>query len=183
MGFTDLGGTDLNRDAALDKVDDIASHALAFLIRGMCTELKFCLAHFATTGITGAQLLPLFWEAVCILEPTCNLWVIAIASDGTSPNRRFYRLHKSLDGGADKDECYRTVNLLAPHRFEYFFFDAPRLIKTTRNCLYHSGSGNCTRYLWNNGQYILQQHVAQLFYEDIDNGLKCFQSSPMITLS
>ena len=88
--------------------DDVASHALAFLICGMCMELKFCLAYFATTA---AQLLPLFWEAVCILELTCNLWVIAIASDGASPNR----LHKSLRGVADKDECYRTVNLYAPH--------------------------------------------------------------------
>ena len=91
--------------------DDIASHALAFLVCGMCMELKFCLAYFATTGITAAQLLPLFWEAVCILELTCNLWVIAIASDGASPNR----LHKSLHGVANKDECYRTVNLYAPH--------------------------------------------------------------------
>ena len=60
---------------------------------------------------TAAQLLSPFWEAVCILELTCNLWVIAIASDGASPNR----LHKSLHGVADKDECYRTVNLCAPH--------------------------------------------------------------------
>ena len=74
-------------------------------------ELKFCLAYFGSTGITPAQLLPLFWEAVCILELTCNLWVIAITSDGASPNR----LHKSLHGVADKDECYCTVNLCAPH--------------------------------------------------------------------
>ena len=110
IGLNDLGDTDLNY-AALDKVDDIASHALPFFIRGMCMELKFCLAYFATTGITAAQLLPLFWEAVCILELTCNLWVIAIVSDGASPNR----LHKSLHEVADKDECYHTVNLCAPH--------------------------------------------------------------------
>ena len=72
----------------------IATHALAFLVRGVCTELKFGLAHFATTGITAAQLMPLFWEAICILEMTCNLWVIAATSDGVSPNRRFFRLHK-----------------------------------------------------------------------------------------
>ena len=45
-----------------------------------------------------------------MLELTCNLWVIAIALDGASPNR----LHKSLDGVSDKDECYRTLNLCAP---------------------------------------------------------------------
>lgn len=170
IGFTDLGDLELNF-AVLEKSDEIATHALAFLVRGVCTELKFCLAHFATTGVTAAQLMPLFWEAVGILETTCNLWVIATTSDGASPNRRFYRLHKQLDGD-DGDVCNRTVNLYAPHRFIYFFSDAPHLIKTTRNCLLHSGSGTCTRYMWNNGHYILWSHIAQMFYQDIDNGLK-----------
>ena len=171
IGFTDLGDPDLNF-GSLEKTDEIATHALAFLVRGVCTELKFCLAHFATTGVTAAQLMPLFWEAVCILETTCNIWVIAATSDGASPNRRFYRLHKPLDGDADTDVCYRTINLYAPHRFVYFFSDAPHLVKTTRNCLLHSGSGTCTRYMWNDGHYILWQHIAQIFYQDVDRGLK-----------
>lgn len=171
IGFTDLGDLDLNC-AVLDKPDDLATHALAFLVRGVCTELKFCLTHFSTNGVTAAQLMPIFWEAVCILESSCNLWVIATTSDGASPNRGFYRLHKPLDGDSGRDVCYRTINLFAPHRYIYFMSDAPHLIKTTRNCLYHSGSGTCTRYMWNNGQYILWQHIAQLFYQDIDNGLK-----------
>ena len=133
----------------------IATHALAFLVRGVCTDLQFGLAHFATTGITAAQLMPLFWEAVCILETTCNLWVIAATSDGASPNTRFYRLYKPLDGDADGDVCYRTINLHAPHRYADIFSDAPHVVKTTRNCLKSSGSGSCTRYFWNNGQYIL----------------------------
>lgn len=80
-----------------------------------------------------------------------------------------------MDGDADTDVCYRTINLYAPHRFIYFISDAPHLIKTTRNCLYHSGSGTCTRYMWNDGQFILFQHIAQLYYQDIDNGLKLLQ--------
>ena len=171
IGFTDLGDLELSY-GALMKVDEIATHALAFLIRGICTQLKFCLAHFATTGVTAAQLMPLFWEAVCILETTCNLWVIGVTSDGASPNRRFYRLHKPIDGDAAHDVCYRTVNLYAPHRFVYFFADAPHLVKTTRNCLLHSGSGTCSRYMWNNGQYILWQHISQMFYQEMDSGLK-----------
>ena len=112
---------------------------------------KFCLAHFATTGVTADQIMPLFWDAVCILEVNCNLWVIAATSDGASPNRRFYRMHKAMDGGTDKDVCYRTVNLYARHRYIYFFSDAPHLVKTARNCLLHSGSDKCTRYMWNEG--------------------------------
>ena len=95
--FIDLGDPDLNF-GVLEKVDALASHALAFLVRGICTELKFGLAHFATSGITAAQLMPIFWEAVCILETTCNLWVIAATSDGASPNRRFYRCTVILMG-------------------------------------------------------------------------------------
>ena len=144
IGFTDLGDVELNF-GVLEKVDEIATHALAFLVRGVCTELKFCLAHFATIGVTAAQLLPLFWEAVCILESSCNFWVVAATSDGASPNRRFYRIHKPLDGDVEKDVCYRTMNPYAPHLFVYFFSDAPHLVKTTRNCLPHSGSGTCTR--------------------------------------
>ena len=171
IGFTDLGDLELNY-AVLEKVNEIATHALAFLVRGVCTDLKFCLAHFATTGATSAQLMPLFWEAVCILETSCNVWVIAATSDGASPNRRFYRLHKPLDGDVGTDVCYRAVNIFAPHRFVYFFSDAPHLVKTTRNCLMHSGSGKCTRYMWNDGQYLLWQHITEIFYQDVDNGLK-----------
>lgn len=146
IGFVDLGDPDVNF-AVLEKADEIASHALVFLIRGVCTQLKFSLAYFATSGVTSIQLLPIFWEAVCILESSCNLWVIAATSDGASPNRSFYRMHKALDGDSGKEVCYRTINFYAPHRFIYFFSDAPHLIKTTRNCLYHSGSGSCTRYV------------------------------------
>ena len=145
IGFTDLGDPDLNF-GTLEVPDMIATHPLAFLVRGVCTELKFGLTPFATTGITAAQLMPLFWEAICILEMTCNLWVIAATSDGASPNRGFFRLHKPLNGNADGDVCYRTVNLYAPHSFIYFFADAPHLVNTTRNCLKSSGSGTCTRY-------------------------------------
>lgn len=146
IGFVDLGDPDVNF-AVLEKADEIATHALVFLIRGVCTQLKFSLAYFATSGVTSIQLLPIFWEAVCVLESSCNLWVIAATSDGASPNRSFYCMHKALDGDSGKDVCYRTINFYAPQRFIYFFSDAPHLIKTTRNCLYHSGSGSCTRYV------------------------------------
>ena len=169
-GFTDLGDPDINF-ATLDKVNAIASHVLVFMVRGVCTELKFGLANLATTSVTAHQLIPLFWEAVCLLEITCNLWVIATTADGASPNRRFFRLHKAL-GDVQGHVCYRTKNLYAPHRYIYFFSDAPHLIKTTRNCLVHSGATKGTRYMWNNGLYVLWQHITSMVYEDFDSGLK-----------
>ena len=41
----------------------------------------------------------------------------------------------------DVDAVYRTVNLYHPSRYICFFADALHLMKTTRNCMYHSGSG------------------------------------------
>ncbi|XP_044165514.1 uncharacterized protein LOC122949486 [Acropora millepora] len=114
IGFVDLGDPDVNF-AVLEKADEIATHALIFLIRGACTQSKFSLAYFATSGVTSIQLLPIFWEAVCILQSSCNLWVIPATSDAVSPNRSFYRMHKALDGDSGKDVCYRTINFYAPH--------------------------------------------------------------------
>ena len=56
IGFIDLGDPDLNF-GVLEKFDAVGSHALTFLVCGVCTELKFGLAHFATTGITTANIL------------------------------------------------------------------------------------------------------------------------------
>lgn len=89
VGLTDFGDPEKNF-AALDKVDELATHALVFMLQGVCTELKYSFAYFGSDGVSGVQLFTLFWEAVCILECTCNLWVIAVASDGSSANRRFY---------------------------------------------------------------------------------------------
>ena len=86
IGFTDLGDLEMNF-AVFDKTDEIARHALAFIVRGVSSPLKFCLAHFSTNGVTAAQLMRIFWEAVCILETSCNVWVICTTSDRASSNR------------------------------------------------------------------------------------------------
>ena len=80
-----------------------------------------------------------------MLEMGCNLWVCAAVSDRASPNRLFYELHADLvePGG---DVVNYTPNLFAPGRKIFFFSDTPHLLKTTRNCLYNSGSGS-TRYV------------------------------------
>jgi hypothetical protein len=63
-----------------------------------------------------------------------------------------------------------TPNLFAPGRKIFFFSDTPHLLKTTRNCLYNSGSGS-TWYMWNSEQYMLWDHIAKLSYSDLDSGL------------
>ena len=45
-------------------------------------------------------------------------------------------------------------------------------MKTVRNSLFHSGSGRGTRYMWNNGFFLLWSHIAHTYYEDLESGLK-----------
>ena len=66
---------------------------------------------------------------------------------------------------------YRTVNIFAMWHYIFFFSDAPHLIKTARNCLYKSGKTNCARYMWNNGKYMIWNHIANLYHSDLDCGL------------
>ena len=58
----------------------------------------------------------------------------------------------------DVDVIYRTVNWQSSEK--RFISDVSHLIKTTCNCLPNSGSGRYTRYMWNNGMFIIWNHIA-----------------------
>ena len=96
IGYVDLGDPDINYTTFV-KDDELATHALVYYVRGIATDLKFCLSYFATNGIKSYQIMSTFWRAVSILELTCQLKVIAAVSDGVSSNRKFYRIHKFMD--------------------------------------------------------------------------------------
>lgn len=136
--YVDLGDPDLNY-GCFQKVDTVASHVLAFHLRGISSKLKFALAYFPTDCVKSYQIMPIFWEAVAILELSCDLKVIAAVSDGASPNRTFYQMHEFMDTNIplnqEESVVYRTINLYAPDRYIWFFADAPHLIKTVRNCI------------------------------------------------
>ena len=169
IGFVDLGEEELNTSSFGST--DLATHALVFFVRGAATDLKYALGYFLTRDVTCYQIMPLFRKAVSVLELICNLWVCAAVSDGASPNRLFFQLHEDLVDTDSGDLVHYTTNLFAPSRKIYFFSDAPHLLKTARNCLFNSGSGNRSRYLWNNNKYMLWEHVAKLYYSDLDMGL------------
>ena len=59
--------------------------------------------------------MPTFWEAIVILELTCQLPVVAAISDGASANRKFYRMHSAMDDKINADITHRTINLYAPN--------------------------------------------------------------------
>ena len=71
IGFIDLGDP-LTTYANVDEDTPIASHALAFLVREFCTNLKHVVAYYFTGNVTSFQLLPLFWKVVGVLETTVN---------------------------------------------------------------------------------------------------------------
>eukprot|EP00795_Rhopilema_esculentum_P004055 gene4055-biopygen11871 len=58
IGFVDLGSDECNF-ACLEKADEPATHTLAFIVRGLCTDLKFCLYR---TSVTASQMMPIFWK-------------------------------------------------------------------------------------------------------------------------
>ena len=171
IGFVDLGDINTNY-ATLQDAQQLATHVLVFLIKSIVNPLSFSLATFATTGATSYQIFPIFWKAVDLLE-NINLKVIAATADGASSNRKFFRMHKALDGDSQENVVYRTKNLFSKdERYIYFFADVPHLMKTTRNCLSNSGSGRTTRFLWNDGLHILWSHISQFYFDDLDSGLK-----------
>ena len=141
---------------------------MVLFVRGLASDLKFSLAYFATDGITATQFVPLF----CLLETTCNLWVIVTVSDGASANRKFYKLHTNLSSDDSKVFTYCVMNMYAPHRNLYFISDAPHLIKTARNCLYNSDHGKQSRYLWNEDRFLLWTHISALFHQDANCDLR-----------
>lgn len=137
----------------------------------------FSIANFATNGAKGYQIFPFFWKAVSICELQCNLKVVAVTCDGASTNRKFFRMH--LDMTLDDDMnpevvvTYRTLNSFSvKKRYIYFISDPPHLIKTTRNCLSNSGAGRCTRFMWNDGMFLVWNHISDIFYEDQQCGLR-----------
>ena len=97
VGFMDLGDP-MTNFACPDDKDIIATHALAFLVRGLCTDVKHIIAYFFTGNVTSYQLMPIFWKVVSTLEQSLDLWVVALVNDGASPNRKLFNLHVKLHG-------------------------------------------------------------------------------------
>ncbi len=72
VGFMDLDNPMTNFTCLVQK-DTIATHALAFLVRGLCTDVK----HVITGNVTSYQLMPIFLKVVSTLELSLDIWVVA----------------------------------------------------------------------------------------------------------
>ena len=167
IGFVD---GDVNA-ATLDNPNKLAPHVLVFMVKSIVNPLSISLATFATTGVSSFQFMHIFWTAIRYFEKI-NLKVISATADSASPNRKFFRIHKFMDGDAGKYVVYRAQNIYAKEKRFIFFSDVPHLIKTSRNCIANSGAGRATRFMGNNGLHIIWSHISQLYYDDLDCGLK-----------
>ena len=143
----------------------LATHTLAFLVRGLCTDLKHIIAYFFTGNVTSFQLMPLFWLTMAFLEASLNLHVCA-AEQCCFPQPKVFQLHSKLTKEVNSDVVYKRVNIFAPTRFMFFFADSLHLIKTAGNCLYSSGFGSHSCLMRNDGQYMVLQYIAGLFYSN-----------------
>ena len=108
IGFIDLGDPMTNY-ANLQQEDTIASHALAFLVRGLRTDLKHVIGYYFTGNITSFLLI--FLRIISVLEVSLNLWVVAAVNDVASPNKKFSHLHCNLTGEPKHDLVYKTQYL------------------------------------------------------------------------
>jgi DNA-directed RNA polymerase subunit M/transcription elongation factor TFIIS len=104
VGFVDLGDPVTNETFAEE--ESMATHALAFLVRGLCTDMKHIVSYYFTRDVTSFQIIPIFWKAVAVLELSLNLWVVATVNDGASANRKFFRLHSPLAKDLKCDVVY-----------------------------------------------------------------------------
>ena len=138
--FVDISDININYNyATLENVQKCYTCFSVFSQK--CCEpiiLQFC-------NFCRFQIMSIFWQAVKYLE-RIKLKLIAATADGASQNKFFFSMHKYLCGDSDADVIYRTRNIHTKEvRFIYFFADSTHLVKTSRNCLYHCGSGRGTR--------------------------------------
>lgn len=174
IGFVDLGDSTLNMGSFND-LNDIASYCLVFYVRGVASKLKFALGYICTTGAKSHQILATFWDAVSVLELN-DIYVVAGTCDGASPNRKFFSLHSLLDGSDDFSQedalVYRSKNLFSEDkRYIWFFSDAPHLMKTLRNCIYHSSPSSKSRNMLNKDFKITWSHIRKIVEDDMKRPL------------
>ena len=150
LGFVNLGEEE-DQLAQLEKSvkstntrpcrQEVATHVLALMVRGVATSLRFPYAHFATSGVTSGVLTSIIWSAVQHIE-TAGFHVIAITADGAASNRKFFELSSASIAEANN----KSFNPYSPQPSPIWLFsDVPHLTKTTRNCLLHSYPGNKSR--------------------------------------
>ncbi len=149
IGFVNV--TDINEHlSALERScsdethkPNLATHMLVFMVRGICSSLKYPYAQFPVKAASGDTLHPIVWRCVEHLEGI-GLKVLCFVCDGASSNRKFYQMHST-----DKSLTHQVKNVYSDKDSPLFLIsDIPHLLKTARNSWANSHAHSCTRQLW-----------------------------------
>ena len=139
-----------------NNLPQLATHMLVFMVRGICSALKFPYAQFPVKASSGGTLHPIVWECVEHLE-SIGLKVLAFVSDGASCNRKFYKMH----GEKGCESPHKIKNIYAEEDRPIFLIsDVPHLLKTTRNSWANSHAHANTRHLWVRTYYLLRSSMT-----------------------
>ena len=155
VGFVNLGDVNhdlqkmvdgLSSDQSAPPTPQLAKQMFVFMMRSIFQPNQFHpVAHYPTLGAHGEEIFPLAWDVIQKLE-THGFKVRCITSDGASPNRKFYHMHR-LPGSTDTP-IFSTPNPYSEDKRKlYFVCDVPHLLKTTRNCFSNSFAHSKTRCL------------------------------------
>lgn len=136
---------------------------LVFMVRGICSSLKFPYAQFPVRSPTGEILHPIAWQCVEHLE-YLGFRVIAFVSDGASCNRKLYSMHDM--------EPHKIQNIYADEERPLFLIsDVPHLLKTTRNSWANSHGHSNSRQLWvclHQSRTVFLSALKQLYYVELE---------------
>ncbi|KAJ1520366.1 hypothetical protein ONE63_003501 [Megalurothrips usitatus] len=163
VGYVDLSDAENEMDQP-----PVATKVLAYMVRGICTNLKEIVAAYTTSNLSKEDLYDRTWHVITKCE-VGGVKILAVVCDGSATNRSFIQMHSpvtKLNSGVVHD----TVNLASPTRTLYFISDGPHLLKTIRNALAKSGvHPKCKRKLTKGGQVLAWKTIERLFLEDHEN--------------
>ena len=86
--------------------------------------------------------------------------------------KKFYSIHTPLIEFNTTDVTHRTKNLIEPKSYVWYLADTPHILKTARNCIYHSGNGNDSRLMWKEGNFITLGHLRIMLDDGLESDLK-----------
>ena len=118
-------------DVTLPQHSGVATHALVFMLGGICTRWKQTVAYYFTSNSTDGRVLCDIVIRIIALCDSIGVNVLAVTSDMGSANRAMW---KCLGVCSGRDVC--TPSFPHPCNSEkavYVFADVPHLVKKLRN--------------------------------------------------
>lgn len=81
--------------------EQLATHALVFMVVGITSNIKMSIGYFPTRTATADEIFPLLWQAVGLLESVCNLKVGIVFGNITTdimqrPLKSFHQYYNSF---------------------------------------------------------------------------------------